>query len=337
MPYATNAQLPPTVRDRFSDRCQDVFRRVFNETTGDEGTKFAIATTAANTCKAAGKEAPVDMAVKFAEGSDSIIEGYGIPFGGPAYLGGKDFHGESFSPDTDLALDWFPHEGRPFLFHHGLDAELKTAVVGRQIEREVRDAGHWVRVQLDKRSQYMDRIKELVDAGALSFSSGSLLHLVKTNGDGSIKVWPWVELSGTPTPANPDAAAYAVKAEDAIEHLTAVKAADALKSILDSEHGSESEPFAVHAERVTASVDEFADRVASRDDARIKSGRSLSAANRAEVSEVIASIDRLRGLRDSLADLIARSDPATAEAAKAAEAEYVTFLREEARQLGVPV
>jgi len=270
-------------------------------------------------------------AVKFAEGSDSIIEGYGIPFGGPAYLGGKDFHGESFGPDTDLALEWFPNEGRPFLFHHGLDDELKASVVGRQISRTVTDAGHWVQVQLDKRSQYWDRIKQLVDADGLSFSSGAIPHLVKTDKDGSIKSWPWVELSGTPTPANPDAvASYAVKAEDAIEHLTAVKAADALKSILDS-NGMESEPFAVHAERVSALVDGFTDRVESRADARTKSGRSLSAANRAEIREVVEAIDRLNERRAHLAGLI---DP---EAAKSAEVEYLRFLRNQVRANGVLV
>lgn len=279
------------------------------------------------------------MAVKFVDGSDSMIEGLAIPFGGPAYLGGKDFHGEAFGPDTDLALDWFPNEGRPFLYHHGLDPEVKAAVVGRQVERTLTDAGHWVRVQLDKRSKYMAQIAELIANQALSFSSGAVPHLVKTESDGSIKSWPWVELSGTPTPANPDAAAYAVKASDAIEHLAAIRAEipDALKEAIDS--GLESEPFAVHAERVTALVDAFAERVESRDEARTKSGRSLSAANRAEVAEVIASIDRLRGLRDSLAELIARSDPATVDAAKVAEARAIEadYLRLTSKMLGVPM
>src|SRR5574338_142923 len=117
-------------------------------------------------------------AVKFVAGSDNLIEGLAVPYGGP--FSGKDLHGESFGPDTDLALDWFPNEGRPALFHHGLDPELKTSVVGRQVEREERDAGHWVRVQLDRRNRYFDQIKQMVDEGALSFSSGSIGHLVKT-------------------------------------------------------------------------------------------------------------------------------------------------------------
>lgn len=273
--------------------------------------------------------------VKFAKGSDSIIEGLAIPYGGS--VKGKDLHGEDFGPDTDLALDWFPDEGRPFLYHHGLDESVKTALVGRQFGREERDIGQWVQVQLDKRSKYMDAIRELVDADSLSFSSGAIPHLVQTRKDGHIERWPWVELSGTPTPAEPGANIYAVKAVDAIEHLTAVKAAAALKSILDSEGGLESEPFAVHAERVSALLDEFADRVSSREDARTKSGRSLSAANRAEIAEVIESIDRLNEKRVQLADLIARNDPATAKAAELVAAEYLRFLREQARVNGVAV
>lgn len=266
--------------------------------------------------------------VKFVEGSDSIIEGLGIPFGGPAYLGGKDLHGETFGPDTDLALDWFPNEGRPFLYGHGLDPEIKATVVGRQISRTLTKAGHWVQVQLDKRSRYMADIAALIEAEALSFSSGAMPHLVKTTDEGRIKTWPWIELSGTPTPANPDAAVYAVKSTDAVEHLTAVKAADALRSILASDDGSESEPFGAHAERVSALVDAFAERAKARDEARVKSGRSLSAANREEIREVIESIDRLSERRAHLAGLIDNGS-------KAAEVEYLRFLREQARANGV--
>ena len=56
------------------------------------------------------------QALKYAEGSDDIIEGLAIPFGGPNR--GKDFDGEDFGPDTDFALDWFP-QGRPLVYHHG--------------------------------------------------------------------------------------------------------------------------------------------------------------------------------------------------------------------------
>lgn len=398
MPYSTNADAPPDVRQRFSGHCLTVWRTTLNDTLqrhDDEGRAWATAELAGQQCEDAkmtntkaamptteaamrahltadppaghGMDAadmPMPMmagrhakmhdkgadhehdemkmtGVKFAEGSDSIIEGLAIPYSGS--FKGRDLHGETFTKATDFALDWFPDEGRPFLYHHGLDESVKSALVGRQIEREERDIGQWVRVQLDKRSKYVDAIREMVDAGALSFSSGAMAHLVQTRKDGTITRWPWVELSGTPTPAEPGAVVYAVKSADAIEHLTAVKAAAALQSILDSDSGLESEPFAGHAERVTASLGKFADRVNARlevrrlDVERLKSGRALSAANRAEIQEAIDAVDALVTHRARLADLLARSDPAATEAAKAVAAEYLRFLADEARRNGVEV
>jgi hypothetical protein len=41
-----------------------------------------------------------------------------------------------------------------------------------------------------------------VEKGKLAFSSGSIEHLAKTSVKGEVLIWPWVELSLTPTPAN---------------------------------------------------------------------------------------------------------------------------------------
>ena len=236
----------------------------------------------ADTTDAAGTEQAPVHAVKFVDGTDNIIEGLAIPFGGP--FAGKDLHGESFGPDTDLALEWFPEEGRPTIYNHGLDGEMKTALVGRQIEREARDVGHWVKVQLDKRNRYFEDLAQMVRDGLLSFSSGSLGHLVKTADDGHIQSWPWVELSLTPTPANPDAMVYAVKSSDAIAHIAAVKCAvpDALKAAVDTlEDGftqnpvgdSEPEPLADHSERVSREVKAWVERLSNRTTARKREGR----------------------------------------------------------------
>jgi hypothetical protein len=234
--------------------------------------------------KAAGTEQAPVHAVKFVDGTDNIIEGLAIPFGGP--FAGKDLHGESFGPDTDLALDWFPEEGRPTIYNHGLDGEAKTTLVGRQIEREARDVGHWVKVQLDKRNRYFEQIAQMVRDGMLSFSSGAVPHLVKTSADGAIKAWPWVELSLTPTPANPDAAVYAVKSSDAIEHIASVPGTavpSALKAAVDAiEDGfteqnptgdSGTEPLADHSERVSREVKAWVERLSNRAAARKREDR----------------------------------------------------------------
>lgn len=249
-------------------------------------------------------------AVKFAEGTDNIIEGLAVPFGGP--FGGKDLDGEAFGPDTDLALEWFPDEGRPVIYHHGLDEGMKTALVGRQIAREVQDAGHWVKVQLDKRNRYFEQIAEMVRDGLLSFSSGSLGHLVAVDDSGRIKSWPWVELSLTPTPANPEAAVYAVKASDAIEHIAAVKSAVPvpLKAAVDvledgfteptHQGGTEAEPLADHSERVSREVKAWVERLSSRMDAREREGR------KALPEPTVVTVDEIRQALGELGDRIHR-------------------------------
>ena len=206
MPYASNSELPAPVRDRYSDRCQSVFRRVFNQTLdvhGDEGRAMATAHTAAANCM--GTRTVELAAVKFVDKSDSIVRRYGMPFGGPK--DGRDFDGEFFSARTDFMLDWVKGE-RPLIYQHGLDEGMDDAVVGRVVEYSKREEGMWTIAQLDLRARYIDGIRELVDKGALSFSSGAYPSLVRIDRkSGEIMRWPWVELSLTPTPANPYAVA----------------------------------------------------------------------------------------------------------------------------------
>lgn len=146
------------------------------------------------------------FAVKFADGSDDVVEGYGLPFGGPH--NGRDLAGEYFSAKTDFALDWFGANERPLLYHHGLDEDAGISVVGRV--KSVGDAdelGRWTSAQLDKASKFYTAIRKLVADGKLSFSSGSMSHLVEKTKRGEIKQWPFIELSLTPTPCNLSAVA----------------------------------------------------------------------------------------------------------------------------------
>lgn len=158
-------------------------------------------------------------AVKFAPGSDDIVEGLGIPFGGP--INGKDLGGEYFHRGTNFALDLWPV--RPVMYDHGLDAAVKLDVVGRNTntDNELTDMGVWTRAQLDRRSKYLDHVKKLVSQGALGWSSAAPPHLVQYGKAGRIDQWPFAELTLTPIPANPDArAAYALKSATLLEHLT---------------------------------------------------------------------------------------------------------------------
>ena len=252
-------------------------------------------------------------AVKFVDGSETLIEGLAIPFGGP--FAGKDFDGEDFGPDTDLALEWFP-QGRPLIYQHGLDGAQKTTLQGRQAEHDVRDEGVWARAQLDKSAKYHATVSKMIAAGKMFFSSGSVPHLVQATKDGHITRWPWVELSLTPTPANPWAAVHAVKSTDLIEHLadagiepSAQLIAAALKALDSIPDDDDSLPdglkFAEHADRLLADVEVFRDRTTGLVALRAKAGRVLSASTRERLLRHPAS---LRELADDLDGLLSEAD-----------------------------
>lgn len=254
----------------------------------------------------------MDMAVKFADGTDNIIRGLAVPFGGP-FAGNKDITGEDFGPDTDLCLDWFP-QGRPILFHHGLDGSLKTAVVGRQTDVEVDDEGAWVKAQLDKRSRYYSRVKQLIDQQALGFSSGAMPHLVKTRKDGHIERWPWVELSLTPTEANPFGAVYAVKAD--LSGFTT--------DLIDEPEDTGSESFDDQAARVASAVGEFVKRAEARIEVRAaKAGRELSSSNRTWLQSLDERLGAIAELRREVQEALNRTDPDAKKAVAELEVELL--------------
>ena len=393
MPYQTIADLPPAVRDRYSERCQRVFMEAYNqaaENTDEEATRFRIAHAAAGNCQSTkaewdaeyindlpdsafacpeqrkyphhradgtldlphlrnalsrvrqenteicgvrhlqahadaegvgkSKEMPMTTAVKFVKGSELSIEGLAIPYGGP--FGGKDLEGEFFTKNTDFCLDWFPV--RPTIYDHGLDDALKTSVVGQVTKHDPIDDGIWAKAQLDKNHRYLNAIQELIDKGALGFSSGAMSHLVDVDKKtGEIKKWPWVELSLTPIPANPDALVYAVKSATAVAHWAALG------------DGSGSESFDDHAARVVREVEDYAGRVRKRLETRVgKIGRELSTTNRQWLQSLDERLASLIDLRAEIKEALHRTDP---EAEKAARAAYLRFLELQAAELGVPL
>jgi len=68
--------------------------------------------------------------------------------------------------------------------------------------------------QLDLRSKWYEAIRALIGEEALSFSSGAYPAGVVVAKSGEILRWPWVELTATPTPANPYASIAAMKSLD---------------------------------------------------------------------------------------------------------------------------
>lgn len=122
----------------------------------------------------------------------ATIAGYGVIFGG------ADLEGESFAPDTDYMLDLAPT--KLVFYDHSL-GDVKH-VIGKTISMEADENGLWVEAELDRHKAYVDYVVQLVEKGALGWSSGSVGHLTRRSGK-SITQWPIIEMSLTPTPAEP--------------------------------------------------------------------------------------------------------------------------------------
>lgn len=153
----------------------------------------------------------MSYAVKFYDEELGIIEGLGIPYGGPVRSdmtdSGKDLTGEFFNAKTNFKSAYFDGASitKPIkaLYHHGLDETIKDLPIGEVIDIQDAPEGKWMRIQLDKANKYYESIKRLVKAGKLLFSSGADPDNIKKLPDGFIEKWPLIEESLTVAPANP--------------------------------------------------------------------------------------------------------------------------------------
>lgn len=248
----------------------------------------------------------LDMTVKFAPGSDTIIEGYGVPFG-------LDLDGQQFTPETERCHEWFPKGGRPILYDHGFNKTIKMSPVGFELSTEAREEGDWVRGELDRSSKYYNRVAQLVREGKVGWSSAAPDHKVKIAKDGTIQQWPVIEYSLTVTPAKPNLVAFAMKSAQSAEVLQSAKAEipDAFADIEQAHEGdSEPEPLADHSERVLAGMKAWVERVVEKSDFRAKAGRELSKRN----------IETLREAHQIIGALLERADKPDEDEARAAEA-----------------
>jgi HK97 family phage major capsid protein len=130
--------------------------------------------------------------IKALTDATATVAGYGVLFGG------ADLEGETFAPDTNFMLDLAPV--KLVLYDHGLRSVQH--VIGKTISVEADEQGLWVEAELDRNKAYVDMVVQLVEKGALGWSSGSVGHLTRRNGK-SIQQWPIIEMSLTPTPAEP--------------------------------------------------------------------------------------------------------------------------------------
>lgn len=136
-----------------------------------------------------------DYTVKLIAQDDmtATVAGYGVVFGG------KDLEGETFEKSTDFMLELAPT--KPIYYDHALQPEV-THPLGVTLKATIDDVGIWVEAQLERSKRYVNEVLKLVGEGVIGWSSGSVGHLVRREGK-TIKRWPIIEFSLTPTPAEP--------------------------------------------------------------------------------------------------------------------------------------
>lgn len=132
------------------------------------------------------------VVIKSLDDNTAVVAGYGVIYGG------EDLEGETFVKDTDFMLDLVP--SKLVFYDHTLQAEVKHMLGNASVTPD--ENGLWVEAQLDRHKAYVNQILDLVEKGILGWSSGSIGHLVEREGK-TIKRWPIVEFSLTPTPAEP--------------------------------------------------------------------------------------------------------------------------------------
>lgn len=151
--------------------------------------------------------------------SGGRFAGYAVVFNSPD----KSKHHDIFhATRTEYNLEPGEVKSVPVLVNHGMDPKFKRVRVG-QAKLERRPLGIWAEGQLKLRAEYeakfkddLEDIERLLEAKALGFSTGVPGHLVSRTpmGDSSLVTeWPLdaAELSLTPTPAEPRAAAVSLK------------------------------------------------------------------------------------------------------------------------------
>ena len=137
------------------------------------------------------------------------IGGFGVLF---TTADSPDLLGDFFDADTDFGLE--AGNKKMVLYDHGMDPTLARRKLGYATLTK-KEAGLWVEAQLSLRDEYEKALYEkLVKAGKAGWSSGSAGHLVSRVPSGKamkITEWPIIEISITPTPAEPRTSVVALK------------------------------------------------------------------------------------------------------------------------------
>ena len=149
----------------------------------------------------------------------STIRVLGVPYGGVDYLEGKDLQGEYFDSKTDYAM--IKGTRTPMLaqglsyYDHAYHELFGSDPIGTAKFMSENDQGQWWDIEIARSFNYHDFILRLAEKGVLGASSQPVQTSVEIDWEtGHIKKWHTVEISLTPTPANPLAIAEVAKSLD---------------------------------------------------------------------------------------------------------------------------
>lgn len=178
---------------------------------------------------------------------DVIVEGYGIVFGG------RDLDGESFTKETDFEMEYVPV--KKAFYSHRSDPHVKQEL-GHVVDHRVDDTGVWFKMQLGKSHRYLTAVQKLIEKGVIGISTGTASQLSDRVGQKIVK-WPIVEVSLTPTPAEPRTlgVSFAKEAGLTDEEIEALGIDSQSQEVVDEGEGGMSSKVEAQANDTTINVD----------------------------------------------------------------------------------
>lgn len=157
---------------------------------------------------------PSAVKIKSSDSNKTVFEVVGVPYGGPAFLGGSDLQGERFTKSTDFGRDLngtFIVDTIYSFYDHALNDGIGKQQIGFAKFFQETDAGQLWNIEVSKAYQYHDFLVAMAQKNLLGASSQPVQTAVEIDEDGNIKRWPLAEISLTPTPANPSAVMQLMK------------------------------------------------------------------------------------------------------------------------------
>lgn len=132
---------------------------------------------------------------------ESRIRAYAVLFGDAT---APDLTRQWFDAGTEDLDAIYRAVGKlPVMYNHALDGSLKTRVIGVADRFEADAVGVWYEAELRRADEYDDYVRQLVRDGKLKTSTQTLASAYRVAKSGRIERWPVVEISLTPTPAEP--------------------------------------------------------------------------------------------------------------------------------------